>query len=270
MKTIIYLYLFLFSILGFSQKEKPKTVEELQTKSKFLLEDGNKLYDKGDYANAANKYQEALKLNPNYDKAKYNLGDALYQQNKAKEASELYAETTKLTEDNFVKADAFHNLGNIAMKNKKYAEAVEAYKNSLRNNPKDDETRYNLALAQKLLKKQQQKNKNKKKDKNKDNKDKKKDKKDKGDKDKDKKGDQKEKNKDKGDKDKNNEQKDGKGDKDKNQDKNGQQPKPQPSKLSPQQVKQLLQAMNNEENKTQKKMNARKERGRKVKQDKDW
>ena len=202
-----------------------------------------------------------------------------------KEAKEQYDLVAKTTKDPFIKADAHHNVGNIAMKEKQYAPAVDAFKNALRNNPNDDETRYNLALAQKLLKEQQKdedkkddKKDDKNKDDNKDKDDKDKNKDEKNEKDKDKKNEDGDKDKDKkGDEDKDKEddkKKDpkdddgkGKGDKDKKE-----QPKPEPqkSKLSPDQVKQLLEAMNNEENKTQQKMNAKKERGRKVKQDKDW
>lgn len=288
LKNSSILLLILFTSFGYAQKEKPsvKKKEALKTEAKNFVRKGNKLYNQGNYVAAENAYKEAIALNPDYDKANYNFGNTQFLQNKIKEAKEQYDLVAKTTKDPFIKADTEHNLGNVAMKDKKYAEAVEAYKEALRNNPNDDETRYNLALAQKLLKEQQKKNdKNKdkddkdKKDKNKKDKDKKdKDKKDdkKNQKDKDKKDD---KNKDKnkkddkkdGDKDKKKDDKkdDGKGKNDKDK-KEKQQPKPQQSKLSPEQVKQLLEAMNKEENKTQKKMNAKKARGRKVKQDKDW
>jgi tetratricopeptide (TPR) repeat protein len=271
----------LFASLAFSQditsSDKKK---DIITDSKLLIQKGNKLYDKGLYADAEASYQEALVLNPDYDKANYNFGNTQFLQNKMKEAKTQYDMVSKMTKDKFVKADSYHNLGNIDMKSKNYAAAIDAYKNSLRNNPKDDDTRYNLALAKKLLKDQQQKDDKKKDDKkddkkkdkdkkNKDNKDKKdnkndKDKKNDKNKDKDKKDDKDNKDKDKKD------QKDNKDDKGKNDKKDQNKPQPKPSKLSPEQVKQLLEAMNKEENKTQKKMNAKKERGRKVKQDKDW
>jgi tetratricopeptide (TPR) repeat protein len=174
-------------------------------------------------------------------------------------------------EDKFTKAEAYHNLGNTMMETKNYQGAVDAYKNSLRNNPNDDETRYNLAVAQKLLDKENQdkeKDKDKKDDKKKDdqdkddqNKEKDKDKKDGDDKDKkdnkDKKDDEKDGDKDKKDPKEN--------DKDKNQ-----KPKPKPGEMTPQQVKQLLESLNNEEKKTQEKINAQKAKGEKVKQEKDW
>jgi hypothetical protein len=168
------------------------------------------------------------------------------------------------------------------MNEKKYTEAVEAYKNALRNNPNDDETRYNLALAKDMLEKnppppQDDKQDDKDKKDQKDDKDKK-DEKDKQDQDKQNegdKGDQKE-NQDKGDE--NQEKREGDKDKDQGQpdqpkDEKGdkpQQQQPVPGQLSPQQVKSLLEAMNNEEKKTQDKINAEKQKGAKVKTDKDW
>ena len=137
-------------------------------------------------------------------------------------------------------------------------------------NSKDDETRYNLALAQELLEDQQQNQ-----DKNDNNKDNKDDQKDQ-DKDQENKDDQKDKkdNKNKEDKKDGDDEKDKKEGQDdpkenKDQQDNQQQPS-QPGKLSPQRIQQLLEAMNNEEKKTQEKMNARKEKGQKIKQEKDW
>ena len=265
------LLLLLTTTIVFSQKEKPSDKKiDIKTMAKNHVRKGNDLYSQGQYANANKEYKKAMVLNPDYDKANYNFGNTQFLQNKMKEAKEQYELVSKTTKDKFIKADASHNLGNIAMQEKKYAEAVNAYKESMRNNPNDDETRYNLALAQKLLKEQQKKD-DKKKD-NKDKKDKKKDDKKKEDdkKDQDKKDDKK-KDQDEDKKDKKDEKKDDKGDKKDKKDKEEQQkPKPKQSKLSPEQVKQLLEAMNKEEKKTQKKMDAKKARGKKVKQEKDW
>ncbi len=257
MKRIVLVICLMFALLGFSQDKDKKDKPKIEQAEKKLFRTGNDFYKEQNYVDAEVHYKKSLQQNPNYEKANYNLGNAIYQQNRFKEALPMYELVSKTTEDKLTKAESFHNIGNTMMKEKQYEKAVEAFKNSLRNNSKDDETRYNLALAQKMLKKKQQQNK----DKNKDKKDKdKKDKNDKKDqnKDKDKKGDDKDKNKDK--------KKDENGDKDKQK----KQPKPQQPKLSPQQVKQLLEAMNKEENKTQKKVNAKKAKGRKVKQEKDW
>lgn len=86
----------------------------------------------------------------------FNLGNTLTQQNKLQEAMEQYVGATKIEKDKSNLSQIYHNMGVIFHSQKDYAKAVEAYKESLRNNPKDDETRYNLALAQKQLQDQQQ------------------------------------------------------------------------------------------------------------------
>lgn len=269
MKRRLFMVFLMVSLVSFAQKKKEeKTKIDLPTKQ--ILREGNASYNQNDFATAEENYKKALELNPNYEKANYNLGNSIYQQKRFKEAVPMYDLATKTTKDKVFKAENYHNIGNAMMKQKKYAEAIKAYKNALRNNSKDDETRYNLALAQKMLKNQADNKKDDKnnKDKNDKNKDKKK---------KDKKDDKNnKKNKDEGDGDKD---KDKKGDnkKDPNKDKKGESDKkkkqpqqPQKNQLSKQQIKQLLEAMNNEENKTQKKINARKAKGRKIKQEKDW
>lgn len=261
------IFLILLSSISFAQKKDKKSAVELPEKK--IVRSGNELYNQNNYVDAETQYKKALEVNPSYEKANYNLGNAIYQQNRFKEALPMYDLVTKTTKDKLTKAENFHNMGNVFMKEKQYAKAIESYKNSLRNNSKDDETRYNLALAQKLLKneadnkKKDDNNKDKNNDKedqekeNKDQKDQNKDKQegDQGDKDKDKKGDN-----------KNDQNKDQQGENDQKK----QQPQPQKNKLSKQQIQQLLEAMNNEENKTQKKVNAKKAKGRKVKREKDW
>ncbi len=266
MKHLFYIILILPMLL-FSQK---KTEEEVKVKleDKQVLRKGNDLFKEHKYVDAEVKYKKALKQNPNYENAAYNLGNSVYEQNRFKEALPQYEFVAKSTKDKKTKFQTFHNIGNTTMKLKQYDKAVTAYKNSLRLNPKDDETRYNLALAQKLLKDQQQNSENK--DKNKDNKDQ--------DQNKDKKDQNKDQNKDQGDdKEKDKDQDKGDDNKDKkdqdkgnNEQKDKQPQKPKPDQLSQQQMQQLLEAMNNEEKKTQKKVNAQKARGKKVKNEKDW
>ena len=242
----------------------------LQRKARKMVRQGNQLYQQKQYTDASVAYRKALDKSSYYDKASYNLGNALYENKNFKEAVPQYELTAKTATDKYTKAEAYHNLGNSMMETKNYPGAVDAYKNSLRNNPNDDETRYNLAVAQKLLNKENEQNKD---DKNKDDKNKDKDKKEKDDKNKDKNKDKKEGDDDKDKKD--DKDKDGKGDKDKDKKQDPkkeekQKPKPQQGKMSPQQIKQLLESLNNEEKKTQKKMNAKKSKGKKIKQEKDW
>ncbi len=223
------------------------------------------------FSEAEKIYRRALSEKPTNAKGAYNLGHAYYN-------SELFDEALlRLTEaakngNKEEKHRAFHNIGNTLMQNNDCKKAVEAYKNALRNNPKDDETRYNLALAQECAKEQggggkdEDQDKEQNQDQNNDEK-----------KDSDKQQDQDQKNKEQGD-DKQDKNKDGDEKDDKGNPKNndGDQKKPntknqpQQGKMSPQQVKNLLEAMNNEEKKVQKKMNASKVKGATTKTDKDW
>jgi tetratricopeptide (TPR) repeat protein len=264
MKNIIFILFVCFTNLVFSQQKNQK---ELEREARENIREGNELYNQLKFKEAEIAYKKGLSKNPNYPKASYNLGNAIYQQDRNKEAVSQFELVEKTFNEKMSKAEAYHNMGNSFMKEKQYDKAVEAFKNSMRNNSKDDETRYNLALAKELLKQQQQDNKD-----NKDNKDdKNKDKKEK-----DKEGGDEEKKEDKNkEKDKGKDKEDDKGDEKKDQDNKKdddkkQDQKPRPNQLSPEQIKQLLEAMNNEENKTQKKLNAEKAKGKKIKQEKDW
>ena len=99
----------------------------------------------------------------------YNLGNTLSQQQKFQDAMEQYVSASKIEKDKMKLAHIYHNMGVLFQAGKDYAKAVDAYKMSLRNNPADHETRYNLALAQKMLKDQQnQQNQDQNQDQNKD------------------------------------------------------------------------------------------------------
>jgi tetratricopeptide (TPR) repeat protein len=244
------------------------------------LSEAQQSLQKDKFSAAEADYRQAISLNPKSETAKYNLGTAYYGKEKNAEAMLRFKQAAQTATDKAEKHKAFHNLGNTYMNEKKYTEAVESYKNALRNNPNDDETRYNLALAKDMLEKNPpppEDKDDKKKDQNEDKKDQ--DKKDQQDQDdKNKEGDKGDENKDKDKGDQKEDQKEGDKDKDqgkpdKPKDEEGdkpQQQQPVPGQLSPQQVKSLLEAMNNEEKKTQDKINAEKQKGAKVKTDKDW
>ena len=117
---------------------------------------GNRLFNDSVFVDAEVNYRKALEVNPKSTVSMYNLGNTLSQQQKFKDAMEQYVAAGKIEKDKMKLAHIHHNMGVLFQAGKDYAQAVEAYKMSLRNNPKDDETRYNLALAQKMLKDQQQ------------------------------------------------------------------------------------------------------------------
>ena len=131
-----------------------------QKAERDYIRKGNRAYKDSVYVDAEINYRKALEANPKSTISMFNLGNTLLQQNKVQEAMEQYAGAARIEKDKSKLAQTFHNIGVVFHAQKDYAKAIEAYKESLRNNPKDDETRYNLALAQKMLKDQQNQNQN--------------------------------------------------------------------------------------------------------------
>ena len=132
------------------------SVHAQQKTDRDYLRSGNKLYNDSLFIKAEVDYRKALDINPKSTDAMFNLGNALLMQQKVKEAMEQYESVSKVEKDKSKLAEIYHNMGVILQSAKQYPQCIEAYKESLRNNPKDNETRYNLALAQKMLKDQQQ------------------------------------------------------------------------------------------------------------------
>ena len=253
-----------------------------------LIADGNQGYKSEAYIEAEVDYRKALSINSANAKAQHNIGNALYRTKDFDQANQRYFQTQKNSLNKSEKHLAFHNMGNGFMQQKMYEKAVEAYKNALRNNPTDDETRYNYALAKELLEKekQEQEENQDQQDQNDQN-----DKQDQQDNQEDKEGDQNEKpsedgeegdekenqddqeNKDKDEKDNKDKEKEDpkkpKDDKGKNKDQK-KPPPPRPGQISPEQAKSLLEAMNQQEKNVQDKVNAEKVKGVPVKSKKDW
>lgn len=127
-----------------------------QKTERDYLRSGNRLYKDSTFVKAEIDYRKALELNPKSSDAMYNLGNALLMQQKGKEAMEQFEAASRVEKDKEKLAQIYHNMGVILQSSKQLLQCIEAYKQALRNNPKDDETRYNLALAQKQLKDQQQ------------------------------------------------------------------------------------------------------------------
>lgn len=277
MKTYILSILVLTGFLGFCQDQDKEQLKK-EKRASNLVYKANELAQKDDYIQAEMEYRRAISNAPSQAVGAYNLGTTYYKKGNFNEALFRTQEAAKKAETKDEKHRAYHNIGNLLMKEEKCKEAMEAFKNALRNNPTDEETRYNFALAKECAEKQndgggeddkkdenkeQEKDKEKeekKEDENKDNKDKK----DEGDKDK-KEGDKEEDDKGKPQDDKKDEGKDDKEKKNPNQ-----KPKPKPGQMSPQQMKNILEAMQNQEQKVQQKMNAEKQKGAKVRTEKDW
>ena len=198
-----------------------------------------KFYNKGNtfiennFEEAEKNFRVAIDDSLSDLRATFNLSNKYYSEGLYDEAISRQIESTKLAKNKSEKHKAFHNLGNSLMKKEMCSEAVLAYKNALRNDPSDDETRYNLALAKKCEEEQQNDDQNK------------------------------------DDQNKDNESKDDQN-KDDNKSEKPKENKNQQSKLSPQQIKNLLKAMENAEKKVQAKVNDNKEKGTKVVSEKDW
>lgn len=262
-KIITYLILLLTSVIFAQNKDKN-------------LYDGVKAFEEKQYISAETDFRISQSKNEQEKAtADYNLGNSIYRQNNPGEAKYKFYNAVETAKTKEQKHKAYHNLGNALMKEENYQGAVAAYKNALRNNPLDDETRYNYALAKQKLKEnppQGDKDKDKKGgDKNQDqqNQQNQKDKdkgenNDKQDKDQDKKdsdkGDQKDKNKDGKDKQ----------DKGEGNDKEEEKPQPKPSSANKQQIENLLDAVENAEKKIQDKVNAKKVKVQPATNDKDW
>lgn len=245
-KLLIYGLLAFSCLAGAQEKKEPKKDKDLPK--------GNREYAEKKYAEAEADYRVSSSKNPEKAASLFNLGNAIYRQKQSEEAKTQYKKTIATAKSYFEKHRAYHNLGNIYMAEKKYQEAVEAYKNALRNNPDDEETRYNYALAKKFLKDNPPP-------------------KDKNDKDK-KKQQQQQKQQQQNKQDQNKDQ-------DKNQgqnqpqpkggqDKNQQPPKPAPGGIPKQRLESLLKAVDNEEKKVQDRVNAKREQAPPVQTDKDW
>lgn len=224
--------------------------------AKSLIHQGNQLYEQKKFKEAELNYRKAVEKKNENLTGNFNLGDALYKQKKFDNAAKNFTNIASTATNSSVKARAYHNLGNSMLETKKYQESIDAYKKSLLNNPADDATRYNLAYAQEMLKKQQQQNKQNQNQKDQDKKDQDK-------------NNQNKKDQDKKDQDKNN-QNQNPNQQNKDQDKKDQQKQPQPNDISKDDAKRMLDALNNQEQGTQDKLKNKKLKGGQARIEKDW
>jgi len=235
-----------------------------QNEYESFIKKGNNSFEENTVLSEQN-YRKAISVSPEFVKGQYNFSNNLYENEYYDEALLNQIEASKYAKTTVDKHQIFHNIGNILMKQEMCKEAVEAYKNALKNNPKDDESRYNLALAKDCAKEDENENESEGEDEDEDE-----------DKEKDKEKDDNENQKDdkdqQGDEEKENEdqKENNKDDKDQQSEDKNNDNKPREKKLSPQQIKNILEAMNQEESKVQEKMNAKKLKGVKLKNEKDW
>jgi len=230
-------------------------VTAVAQKERKYIRQGNSEFEEANYQNSEVSYRKAVDLEEEKShQPAFNVGDALYKQEKYEDAITQFESIAELELPKEEKAKVYHNLGNSLLQSNKLKESVEAYKKALRNNPNDQDTKYNLAYAQKKLEQQQQQQQNQ--DQNKDqNKDQ----------------DQKDQNKDQQDQDQNKDKQD------QNKDKNQQdqkdqkeQQQQQKQQISKEDAERILQAIANDEKETQQKVKEEKAAAAKVKTEKEW
>lgn len=228
------------NIFGRKQRTTTLIVALLVASASFAQNDrryitqGNKLFRSGQFDKAEVAYRKAIEKNPRNPQAHYNLGNSLMAQKKDSAAVQSFQKSTELETSKIRKAMAYHNMGVVCQQHKMYGEAIEAYKNSLRLNPKDDATRYNLELCkrqQRNQKNQDKQDQNKQKDKN------------------------------------GNDQKD---EKQKNKDKQDQKKNNNENKMSKENAEQMLNAAMQQEKSTQQRMKKAMQKPRTNKLDKEW
>lgn len=241
---------------------------------KTEIRKGNRLYEKQDYKNAELEYRRAFLKDSTSVAARYNLANTMYRMENTAEAESLLLPLADSMKGNPAGADYYHNLANFFLKDKKYREAVDNFKNSLRLRPDDMETKTNLAYAQKMLKEQenQQNQQNQNQDQNQQNQDQNKDQ----DKNQDKNQNQ-DQNKDQNNQNdqqnpNQNQQNQNNDQQDQNKDQQGQnQDSRSDYKITPQTAQQIFNAMEAKEKKTQDKVKKEKAKALKSKQkEKNW
>ena len=229
MRNIVIFILLMIASVAFAQNDRD------------YIRSGNRLYRNKSFDKAEVEYRKAVSANAENPQAVYNLGCSMMMQQKDSVAIQYFERASKLETNKLRRAKSNHNIGVILQNHKMYDKAIEAYKQALRDNPNDDETRYNLALCKKLLKNNpdnNKQNKNQDKDKNQD------------------------KNKE--------ENKDNDKDKDKNKDKKDQQNPPPQEQMSKDNAEQLLNAAMQNEKQTQQRLQKAMQQPRKTRSQKNW
>ena len=229
MRNIVVFILLMIASVAFAQNDRD------------YIRSGNRLYRNKSFDKAEVEYRKAVSANAENLQAVYNLGCSMMMQQKDSVAIQYFERASKLETNKLRRAKSNHNIGVILQNHKMYDKAIEAYKQALRDNPNDDETRYNLALCKKLLKNNpdnNKQNKNQDKDKNQD------------------------KNKE--------ENKDNDKDKDKNKDKKDQQNPPPQEQMSKDNAEQLLNAAMQNEKQTQQRLQKAMQQPRKTRSQKNW
>lgn len=146
MKSIYYLLPLL--LVGFALTASAQTDRD-------HIRHGNRLLRDSMFTDAQVKYQKAIEVDNTNAIAHYNLGYTLMMQGKAEDAMKEYEQAARLEKNKHRLSQIYHNMGVISLASQKYDQAVACYRQALRNDPSQDDTRYNYALSLYLLKKNQ-------------------------------------------------------------------------------------------------------------------
>ncbi len=231
------------------------TIDALAQHPNSLVRKGNASYTDTLYSKAEQKYREALMKDQNSYAASFNLADAIYKQEKFSESTSLFKALSEKTQNKIEKSESFHNLGNSLMKEQKIDEAIEAYKNALRNNPRDIDTKHNLAYAQRMKNQQQKQEKEKEEEQDKEEKEEEKEK------------EEEEKQEEEKEEKKNNQEQN-----ENSEEQSKEEPKkPQdPNEMTEDEAEQILDALQQQEKELQEDLQKKKNKGVKLKILKDW
>lgn len=233
------------------------TIDALAQHPNSLVRKGNASYTDTLYSKAEQKYREALMKDQNSYAASFNLADAIYKQEKFSESTSLFKALSEKTQNKIEKSESFHNLGNSLMKEQKIDEAIEAYKNALRNNPRDIDTKHNLAYAQRMKNQQQKQEKEEEQDKDEEEKEEEKEKEE----------EEEEKQEEEKEEKKNNQEQN-----ENSEEQSKEEPKkPQdPNEMTEDEAEQILDALQQQEKELQEDLQKKKNKGVKLKILKDW
>jgi len=244
MKNILFILSFLMSFNSFAQNKKS------------FLRGGNELYADSSYNEAEMQYRKSLEKDQDYFNASFNLADAVYKQERYEESSALFDALKDNAPTDTDLAKVYHNLGNSLVKEQKLEEAIDSYKSALRINPKDKDTRHNLAVTHKQ-KQQQEKEQENKDEKEKENKEKEKE-----NKEKEKENKEKEK--------ENKEQEQSQENKEQQEEKKENKPQEKKEEMSKETAEKMLEAIQQQEKELQEELQKKKVKGKRVKVLKDW
>ncbi len=234
------------------------TLSAFGQKGNDLITEGNKLYEKGQFDEAEVRYRKAEAEKGDPFVSRFNLGTSLFRQDRFEEAASAFQQLPSITEDKKQKAAAYHNLGNSLMKMEKYKESVDAYKQALRHNPKDEETKYNLSYARRMIQEQEQQQDQDKDDKQDDNKEENEEEQEQQQQDQENKED-----------DKKNDQQQQPQDQQDDQQQDQEQQQPRENEISREDAERMLDAINQDERDIRERMDQQK-RGPKRKVERDW